>query len=174
MVLWFNIMLHTLNLLITLVNLCGYETKLFNCNMVCGISMFQISIFCFMQFVYFEAQDSKCMTAAPDLYFWLMFQILIIWVAAAIIVCHFFRKYCQEDPVDTTKIPVTDPTEPTPGGGSVIGVGDEEDFLGHDPKDVHDFKIQLNNIEGPIFNDKEFPPNDSSIYKTQEGRSEFS
>ena len=73
LVLWCNIILHTMNVLVTLVNICGFETKLFNCNLVCGFSIFQFGIFMFMQFVYFEAQENKCMTAAPDLYFWLMF-----------------------------------------------------------------------------------------------------
>jgi len=73
LVLWCNIILHTINIMVTLINLSGFETKIFNCNMVCGFSLFQSGIFLFMQFVYFEAQGNKCMTAAPEIYFWLMF-----------------------------------------------------------------------------------------------------
>ena len=39
-VLWCNIILHTTNILVALINLTGFETKLFNCNMVCGYSLF--------------------------------------------------------------------------------------------------------------------------------------
>ena len=104
----------------------------------------------FMQFTYFEAQGNKCMTASPDLYFWLMFQILVIWVGFAVIVCHFFRKYCQEEP---------NPQDISPGDI-------EEDFLGYNPNEVHDFSIQYANISSPIFTDKDFPANDRSVKGT--------
>ena len=71
-ILWMVIVMHTLNILVTFVNLCGLETKIFNSNMVCGFSLFEIGILIFMQVTYFESQENKCMTAAPDLYFWLM------------------------------------------------------------------------------------------------------
>jgi hypothetical protein len=99
------------------------------------------------------------MTASPDLYFWLMFQILVIWVSFATIVCHFFRKYCQDESVN--------PQDVTPGD-------EEEDFLGYNPNEVHDFNIQLNNITSPIFTDKEFPATEMSIHGgTNKGRQEF-
>ena len=55
LVLWCNIILHTANILVALINICGFETKIFNCNMVCGFSMFEMGIFTFMQVTYFEA-----------------------------------------------------------------------------------------------------------------------
>jgi heme/copper-type cytochrome/quinol oxidase subunit 2 len=35
------------------------------------------------------------MTFAPDLYFWLMGQILLLYIGIAFILCYFFRKFCQ-------------------------------------------------------------------------------
>ena len=106
-----------------------------------------MGIFLFMQFTYFESQANKCMNSTPQLYFWLMFQILVIWVGFAIIVCHFFRKYCQVEP---------DPQDVDPRDI-------EEDFLGYNPTSVHDFNTQYANINAPIFTDKEFPANDISV-----------
>ena len=60
-VLWASIILHTCNILVTLINLSGFETVLCNCNMVCGYFMFQFGIFVFMQFTYFESQMYGCM-----------------------------------------------------------------------------------------------------------------
>lgn len=129
-VLWASVILHTCNIIVTLMNLCGLETKVCNCNMVFGYGIFQMAIFLFMQFTYFESQANKCMYAAPTIYWWLMAQILLIWVGFAIIVCHFFRKYCQVEP---------DPQDVSPGDI-------EEDFLGYNPSEVHDFSTQYANI----------------------------
>jgi len=62
------------------------------------------------------------MTNTPKVYFWLMFQILIIWVSFAVTVCHFFRKYCQNEEPDIE-----------------MGEEPEEEFLGYEPEKVHDF-----------------------------------
>ena len=50
-----------------------------------------------MQIVYFESQGERCMTIEPQLYFWLMGQILVFYMGFAVVICHFFRKFCQDD-----------------------------------------------------------------------------
>jgi hypothetical protein len=40
LVLWCNILLHTINIMVALVNISGYETKVFNCNLVFGFALF--------------------------------------------------------------------------------------------------------------------------------------
>ena len=54
-ILWLVIVMHTLNILVTFINLCGLETKIFNSNMVCGFSLFEIGVLIFMQVTYFES-----------------------------------------------------------------------------------------------------------------------
>ena len=51
-----------------------------------------------MQIGYFEAMDNKCWehNAAPK-YYWLAIQIMIFYMTFIAIVCHFFRKFCQDD-----------------------------------------------------------------------------
>ena len=40
------------------------------------------------------------MTFSPDLYFWLMGQILMLYIGIAVVVCYFFRKFCQDPKED--------------------------------------------------------------------------
>jgi hypothetical protein len=49
----------------------------------------------------------------------------------------------------------------------------EEDFLGYDPTAVHEFDTQYNNINGPIFTDKEFPANEISVKGKNPGPTEI-
>uniref|UniRef100_A0A7S3N4K5 Uncharacterized protein n=1 Tax=Strombidium inclinatum TaxID=197538 RepID=A0A7S3N4K5_9SPIT len=96
MVLWAVICLHFMNSLMCLVNLCGMEVKLCNSNMVCCFSIFELTMLVWMQVTYFRSQEYTCMVSAPKLYFWLMFQILCVYIGMGLVVCHFFRKFCQD------------------------------------------------------------------------------
>ena len=78
------------------MNLCGLETKCCNLTMIGIFLTFEILILVWMQVSYFYSQSRDCMTAAPDLYFWLCGQILVVYMGLAVIICHFFRKFCQE------------------------------------------------------------------------------
>jgi hypothetical protein len=41
--------------------------------------------------------DSKlCRNASPQIFYWLMFNILVFYLFFIISVCFFFRKYCQD------------------------------------------------------------------------------
>ena len=54
----------------------------------------------FMQVTYFTAQDNYCMSNAPDLYFWMMGQILVQYVGLAFVLCYFLRKLDDSDDDD--------------------------------------------------------------------------
>uniref|UniRef100_A0A7S3CN82 Uncharacterized protein n=1 Tax=Strombidium rassoulzadegani TaxID=1082188 RepID=A0A7S3CN82_9SPIT len=95
-VLWAVICLHFVNLLVSLVNICGLEIKLCNSNMVCCFSIFELTVLVWMQVTYFRSQEDSCMTNAPVYYFWLMLQILVVYLGMVLVVCHFFRKFCQD------------------------------------------------------------------------------
>ena len=58
-----------------------------------------------MQFSYFDSQKRDCMNSAPDLYFWIFLQILAIYVAVTVVVCHFFRKNCTDEEVKPAQAP---------------------------------------------------------------------
>ena len=96
LVLYAVICLHFINIIMTLINLCGLEVKICNGNSICAFSIFEITVLVWMQVSYFKSQDSNCLTSAPDLYIWLMGQILVLYVGMSIVICHFFRKFCQD------------------------------------------------------------------------------
>ena len=95
-VLWAVICLHAINSLVCLINLCGLEVKLCNSNMVCCFGIFEMTILVWMQVTYFRSQEDSCMTNAPVYYFWLMLQILVVYLGFVLVICHFFRKFCQD------------------------------------------------------------------------------
>ena len=62
LVLWTTIILHFVNSLMAMINLCGLEMKLCNSNMVCCFSIFEMTMLVFMQVTYFRSQDDNCIT----------------------------------------------------------------------------------------------------------------
>ena len=50
----------------------------------------------FMQIAYFNSQDDNCLYNAPNLYFFLMGQILTLYLGGAVVLCYFVRKVCQD------------------------------------------------------------------------------
>ena len=98
-VLYSVITLHMSNMTFAMINLAGFETKCCNINMIGIFFIYEISILMWMQFSYFDSQKRDCMNSAPDLYFWIFLQILAIYVAVTVVVCHFFRKNCTDDAV---------------------------------------------------------------------------
>ena len=66
----------------------------------CYLSVFEIGMLVFMQVTYFTAQDNYCMSNAPDLYFWMMGQILVQYVGLAFVLCYFLRKLDDSDDDD--------------------------------------------------------------------------
>ena len=95
-VLYAVICLHAVNILMTLINLCGLEVKLCNSNMVCCFIMFEITMLAWMQVSYFNSMSRNCLTNVPNLFLWTFGQILAIYMGLAIVICHFFRKFCQD------------------------------------------------------------------------------
>ena len=97
MVLYFVIMLHTFNIVIAFINLIGKDNICFG-SLICGICLFELGVLIFMQIGYFEAMDAKCWEhSAKPKYYWLAIQILVCYMSFIVIICHFFRKFCQDD-----------------------------------------------------------------------------
>ena len=96
MSLYLVVCLHALNVIMSLVNLCGVETKICNQNMVCCIVLFEVTMLVLMQVTYFSSQYNNCLKTSPDLYFWTMGQILAFYMGLTVVICHFFRKFCHD------------------------------------------------------------------------------
>ena len=39
---------------------------------------------------------SNCIEVAPSLYFWLMGQILAVYIGIGTIICYFLKKFCKD------------------------------------------------------------------------------
>ena len=55
LVLYAVICLHFINIIMTLINLCGLEVKVCNGNAICAFSIFEITILVWMQVSYFKS-----------------------------------------------------------------------------------------------------------------------
>ena len=45
---------------------------------------------------YFEAQKNNCISTNKKVYFWLMGEIMFYYVFAFLVICFFFRKFCED------------------------------------------------------------------------------
>lgn len=94
---WTGMLLHWLNAMICLLNLCKLETKVCFFNAICTIGIIEMIVIAWLQVGYFNSQEFYCITKAPFMYFWLMTQIMFLYVAISVSCCYFGRKYCAED-----------------------------------------------------------------------------
>ena len=100
--LYMTFSLHVLNTLAILLNLTRLERKLCTGFSVTMFLITEISLVVYMQFMYFGSQSvtetnpNGCLYEAPTLYLWLMGNILIFYLGLIIIICYFFRRYCQD------------------------------------------------------------------------------
>ena len=101
LVLYLIVALHVVNIVIALVNLSGNEEKICFGGLICGISLFELGVLIFMQIGYFEAMEARCyMQQSATKYYWIAGQIMILYMSFVVVICHFFRKFCQDDPED--------------------------------------------------------------------------
>ena len=84
-----------MNTLVSLINLTGLEIKLCTSNIVCALFLFEIGMLTFMQLSYFTSMKNNCIEIAPSLYFWLMGQILAVYIGIGTIICYFLKKFCK-------------------------------------------------------------------------------
>ena len=76
--------------------LFGLEKKLCNTCWLTIFIVFDGVILFFAQNTYFKSQMTNCMATVPQLYFWLMSQIMLVYVLAVFMICWLFRKHCQD------------------------------------------------------------------------------
>jgi hypothetical protein len=94
--------MHVVNSFETVLNVTGFEKKLCSGFWVCMFFIFETTIIVYMQVIYFTAMPTdmpmapNCIDIAPILYFWMMLNILLLYLGSAIVICYFFRGFCQD------------------------------------------------------------------------------
>ena len=90
------LILYIINFFFSLMALFGLEKKLCNTCWLTIFIVFDGVILFFAQNTYFKSQMTNCMATVPQLYFWLMSQIMLVYVLAVFMICWLFRKHCQD------------------------------------------------------------------------------
>jgi hypothetical protein len=96
MVSWAMFYLHVMNFLTACLCLCGLEKKW--CGGWAFIAFFVVVgiILVWANVTYFQSQKETCINSNAPLYFWLMGEIMFYYVFAFMVVCFFFRKFCDD------------------------------------------------------------------------------
>ena len=95
-VVWMLFVLHICNLIFSLMAICGLEKRFCISYVLFGLFIFDGVVLVWSQSTYFSSQKYNCNLEMPDVYFWLMGQILYVYCLTAFVVCYFFRKLCQD------------------------------------------------------------------------------
>ena len=97
-VIWMWFALHISNAMFSAMALCNLEKKLCHTYVMLALLIFDLIVLVWSQTVYFNAMAYNCQLEMPEVYFFLMGEILYFYVLTAFVVCYFFRRFCQ-DPV---------------------------------------------------------------------------
>lgn len=87
---------HMVNLVVALIALTGFELKVCTNNACCIYVLYVFVNIVGLNVVYFNAQRGKCFTNGSMVYNISFTQIIIIYILTVYVVCHLFRKNCQE------------------------------------------------------------------------------
>ena len=91
---WAMFMLHICNFLFNCLALCGLEKRICISQVLLALVIFDGVVLIWAQATYFKSQSVDCNIKKPDIYFWLMGEILFFYLLSAFVVCYFFRKFC--------------------------------------------------------------------------------
>ena len=97
--LWLVIVMHLLNALETMMNICGLEKYICGCKLACCFFTYEVGILVYMQMIYFA--NPKCSTEVPLLHFTLLANILVFYIFVFGGVCFVFRKFCPPPEYDS-------------------------------------------------------------------------
>lgn len=95
--------MHCVNSLETILNIFGWEKKLCTGFGVSMFLIFETTVIIYMQVIYFnsmpvdtESDADNCMLVTPYMYFWMMANILLFYIGSVVVICYFFRGFCQD------------------------------------------------------------------------------
>ena len=93
---WALFVLHVCNFLFSALALCGLEKKFCISYVLLAMILFDCVVLVWSQTTYFNSQSFNCNLEMPDVYFWLMGEILYFYCLTAFVLCYFFRKFCHD------------------------------------------------------------------------------
>ena len=93
---WALFSLHLVNCIFSLMALCGLEKRICVNYVMLGLMLYDIIVLIWAHSTYFQSQGYNCNIEMPDVYFWLMGEILFFYCLTIGIVCYFFRRFCQD------------------------------------------------------------------------------
>ena len=93
---WALFMLHICNFLFSSLAICGLEKRICITQVLLALMIFDGVVLIWAHATYFKSQSYDCNILMPDVYLWLMGEILFFYILTAFIVCYFFRKFCQD------------------------------------------------------------------------------
>ena len=91
---WALFSLHIVNLLFSLMALCGLEKRFCISYLLLALVIYDAVVLVWSQATYFKSQSYNCNIEMADVYFWLMGEILFFYCLTAFVLCYFFRKFC--------------------------------------------------------------------------------
>ena len=93
---WALFVLHVCNFLFSSLAVCGLEKKFCHGYILLAMILFDAVVLVWSQTTYFNSQSFNCNLEMPDVYFWLMGEILYFYCLTAFVLCYFFRKFCHD------------------------------------------------------------------------------
>ena len=96
MVSWCLFFLHCINFIVSAMCLCGLEKKFCGNWAFTGFFMILGIILIWSNITYFQSQNGTCVDSAAAIYFWLMGEIMFYYVFTFMVICFFFRKFCED------------------------------------------------------------------------------
>ena len=93
---WAMLVLHICNLIFSLMAICSLEKKFCISYVLFGMFIFDGVVLVWSQTTYFQSQSYNCNIEMPDVYFWLMGQVLYVYCLTAFVICYFFAKQLFE------------------------------------------------------------------------------
>ena len=93
---WSMFFLHIINFITSALCLCGLEKKWCGGWAFTGFFITVAIILVWANVTYFQSQKTNCMDDAAAIYFWLMGEIMFYYVFTFMVICFFFRKFCED------------------------------------------------------------------------------
>ena len=95
-VLYLFYIMHVINAFTAFVCLVGLDKIMCSGIMMLIFLVANIVTLAWGQSTYFKSMRINCLNMVPAAYLWSMFETLFFYIMITVIICYFFRKYCQD------------------------------------------------------------------------------
>ena len=93
---WALFSLHLVNAIFSTMALFGLEKRLCVNYVMLALLIYDLIVLIWAHTTYFQSQGVNCNIEMPDVYFWLMGEILFFYCLTIGVLCYFVRKFCQD------------------------------------------------------------------------------